>query len=236
MTPYRPFFNNTRVLSVWLALVGLLMSGRAIAQEEDAPGRETSEPDYAPDWTGTSWGFGAVAGAFVLRNEGFEDTLGLAFGAQARVSIALQLADLHLTYFRASSSPTTRDRVVDITTDSVSASVAVHPLFLGAFEPGRLGPFLASFYILAGISFEFAEFESPEARLSESWEVGWHLGLGLDYPVTDPDGSGALWLGGQYRWNNVPTEFGDIDAVNDNLMHQHLFFLIVSYRINGLPF
>jgi hypothetical protein len=192
--------------------------------------------DYSERWTGVYYGTSALTGVHINTNRGFDNTLGLSYGANMRISLALQLLDLHLSYFHSTASPQVDGVGAQLNSDSFSFSGGIHPFFLSAFTSPRMGYFLSSIYLLLGTGFESTEIQYMDVVTPQEWRLGFHTGGGFDYPITSPQQRHAIWFGGQYRFNYVPTEFAPVLAHNQEALRQHLFFLTLSYRINGLPF
>lgn len=246
-------------LALLAAAVTVAAPSRAFADEpdaaEDASGEGEAAPgpdelggpapervgsDYATGWTGVYWGFGVIGGVQVSSNDAFEETLGWVAGAQARLSFALHLMDFQLTYLRGSSTPTTTGLggpvELEVTTDGVSASIAIHPLFIAMPIDPFWGVVFASLHILGGASLEHATFAGPAGAFEQDWTIAWHLGGGLDIPLTDQNAGSSLWVGGQYRFNTYTTDVPALEAVEEDFYQQHFFLVSLSYRINGLPF
>ena len=192
--------------------------------------------DYSERWTGVYYGASTLTGAQINTNRGFEDTLGFSYGANLRISLALQLLDLHLSYIHSASSPQVDGVDAQLNSDNISLSGGIHPFFLSAFTSPRMGYFLSSIYLLLGASFDATEIKYPGISTPRKWRMGVLTGSGFDYPITSPQQRHALWFGGQYRFNFIPTEFAPVLTHNQDALKQHLFFFTLSYRINGLPF
>ncbi len=214
--------------------------GAPDADELGGPAPERVGSDYATGWTGVYWGFGIIGGIQISSNDAFEETLGWAAGAQARLSFALHLMDFQLTYLRGSSTPTTTGlggpAELEVTTDGISASLAIHPLFIAMPIDPFWGVVFASLHILGGASLEHATFEGPAGPFEQDWTIAWHLGGGLDIPLTDQNRGSSLWVGGQYRFNTYTTDVPALEAVEEDFYQQHFFLVSLSYRVNGLPF
>lgn len=220
------------LLSASLAISLTVASSLAVAQEGEPP----NDPgDYSESYSGLFWGFAAVAGPTLIANGSFEDTTGLAYGARFRTSFVLQLLDLHLTYLHAESTPLNEDTKYNIASNAVSLSFAIHPFFLLMFTAPPTNYLFGSMYFMGGASFEFTDYSWQGEQLEESGEIGWHLGLGTDYPVTDPNRGHGLWFGVQWRVTFIPTELPLLDSIHEDVLRQHLFSASLSYRFNGLP-
>jgi len=211
---------------------GLLATSSVATAQEEPP----NDPgDYAESYSGLFWGFAAVAGPTLIANDSFEDTTGLAYGARFRTSFVLQLLDLHLTYLHAESEPVSNGTSYSIASDAVSVSFAVHPFFLLMFNSPPTNYLFGSMYFMGGASFEFTNYSWEDDQLEEAGEIAWHLGLGSDYPLTNPNVGHGLWLGVQWRVTFVPTELPLLDSIYEDSLRQHLFSASLSYRFNGLP-
>ena len=220
-----------------VALFATTFVSAAVSAEDDLSEPDTYEPgDYSEEFNGVFYGIGAFAGPTLMMNDAFEDTMGVVYGAKFRISLVLQLVDLHLAYHHTAASPTAGEHTYDVSTDSLSTSFGIHPFFLVFFDRPPLRYLLGSIYILGGGGLELAEFRWGTNSYEESWKIGFHMGFGADYPITSPDAGYALWLGFQYRLNFVPTEMPVIDAANESYLRQHIFAFDLSLKFNGLPF
>lgn len=212
--------------------------------EEHIPESLETHPDvpedfdgYSERWTGAYLGAGLFGGTAIMGNDSLSNDLAWGLGVKARISMVNNLFHVQLDY-RFGQFAGHLDKTTAITLDhnAVGLSVAFHPLFLTNLGGNRFFYTLASIYLEVGASLNHVSMAIPAQNIEES-DLGYGviLGTGFDVPITDPDASGALWLGTAYRWQGSLVDLGPF-ARDDELMSEHLFWLRAAYRHNGLVF
>ncbi len=230
------------VLCVTLVLP-LSASAQALAEDEPE-GHETPEVggEYSTRFTGVFWEIGATGGVQLLSGDAFDGSMGYGVGGFARLSFALQLFDFQLSYLRGEHAPEVTTPgleapEIDISTDTIALSVGLHPLFLAFMMDPNWGYLFGSMYIMGGVNLDRATFSRGSGTAYEQdWAIGWHLGAGLDYPLTNPQNPTSVWVGAQYRYNTISSDLPELEAVGEELHKQHYFLGRISLRFNGLPF
>ncbi|MFT5432524.1 MAG: hypothetical protein ACI9OJ_003223 [Myxococcota bacterium] len=194
-------------------------------------GAHADESDEGTRYNGGFLAVGLLGGAH-FPDAGRSTDVGWLTGAYARFSTVLQIIDVQGEYHAAGGSLESSHGPVDYIRHSLSTSVNLHPFFLQMLNNNWLWFALTSFYLQAGGSVEFADLanvrEDPDAAFSM------HVGLGFDVPLSQPESSGAFWLGVNWRWKTVFSEWqvggGELDP------DAHLLAIVLSYRYHNLSF
>lgn len=210
------------------ALVQVGALGVVWGQEAEVP------PAYSDLYTGAFYGVGVLAGPVFLGNDEIDGSIGWAVSAEARLDLLLQLVEAQIDFTHSSLSGDLPEGPFDLRSESIAASIGVHPLFAGVFFGEGFGYILSSIYIQWGLSIEFSSIDYQSQTHQDSWELGQHLGTGFDIPLDLVNDGEAFWLGFGYRHNSVPTAFAPISSASADWSH-HQFLLRLCYRINGQP-
>ena len=186
---------------------------------------------YSPFYTGAFLAMGAFAGPTLLSGDGIEAATSVAYGGWVQASSPLQVLDFRLTYYGSShENPTSAGETVKIRQDTLLLSGGGHPFFLAHLENSRFFYALGSLYLLLGVDVELVQAEINGEELSEV-DFGVQLGGGFDIAIDDVDDGGAFWIGVQYLYNQW--DF-DKDPLRDIDIGQHLLFITLGYRNNGV--
>ncbi len=226
---------NNGALTLGVLTLGALTLGAAIhapaacAQEPIEVGDHTP---YSTLYTGSFLALGAFAGPSLTTMRTLEGAWSTSFGAWAQLSVPLQIVDLQWAYFRNDADTTFSDgRDLHFGQDTLSFGAALHPAFLLFLESDPLNTILGGAYTLVGIDVERITADFKGGRGVTEFDLGLQLGAGFDVPLDDYDDGGAFWLGLQYRFNEYAFDASPLRHLD---VSQHLFFLRLSYRRNGL--
>lgn len=197
-------------------------------------GARADDTEVGRFYTGAGVGAAVFAGPTVLGDRSWQDRVGWAVGAYARLSTVMQIVDLQLEYHHDRLDTRADDAPVTVRRHSVSQSTNLHPLFLRMLGNNRLWYILGSWYLQVGLSLELTALESPLLGIDrDDKALGIHVGTGLDFPLDDPNDGGAFWLGVLWRYAFIGMN-PRIGAHED--LDTHFVLLAVSYRSNDLSF
>ena len=159
---------------------------------------------------------------------------GRSVQALARAAFPMSLGDLRLAYthhqlegLSAEAPFSTRQRA-----HALTASLALHPLYLLLLKSDRFGYLAAGFYLDAGAGPRLSRVERLGADPLRELALQWSLGAGLDLPIIDPDRFGqAPWLNLSYqrqghRLRALPAPVA---------IRTHSLYIGLSWRLNRLP-
>jgi len=204
----------------------LLVPRLAVAEDAPSPGVDPAFDGYSDAWTGAFVGLGARGGASWLASPFTEKSqLGWAFNVDVRISAVLSLVEAELDYGLAGHD----FGETSVLHHTFGAFLNLHPLFLVNLGSDALWYAIAAFYLQAGLSLDLITRDGATRDLG----YGTHFGVGLDFPVTDPDDGGALWLGVLYRYALTQVDLG---PPFDTDFSTHTLSLSIAYRNNGLLF
>ncbi|MDX9721666.1 MAG: hypothetical protein RBU37_13025 [Myxococcota bacterium] len=199
----------------------------ATSSPEATQGHSAAAPTehraYAQEWTGAYLGL-ALQGGPSWTQEG---ELGSCLVLSGRLSQVLNLFEVVLDYHFSHHDTKSRP----LLKHAVSASLALHPLFLANLGAEDHWYALASLYLQLGASYNLAR-NDPN---SENWSQGPGLvvGSGIDYPLSDVDAGASVWLGVAYRFSLLALERR---LLRGGDAQEHSLGLVLSYRHNGLLF
>ena len=219
-----------RTLLVLAALA--LCAAPQTALADDAPPITGAEQPYSPYYSGAFVALGAFAGPSLTSVQSLDSAWSTAFGAWVQMSVPLQVIDLQFAYYRNDADATFSDgRNLHVGQDTLSLSAGLHPLYLAHLESNPLFYVLGGTYLLAGVDIEHVAVSFDDGEELSEFDLGLQLGGGLDVPLDNVDDGGAFWLGLQYRFNQYGFETAPLRDLD---VSQHLFFIRLSYRRNGL--
>ncbi len=174
---------------------------------------------------------GAFAGPSLTRGRKLDGAWSTSFGAHAQLSTPMQLIDAQAAYLRNDATGTLRSgQDLSIAQDTFSFGFGLHPFFLSYLRSSFWWNLLGSNYLYVGADIDRLSATVEGKEISEL-DLGLQVGWGLDIPLDDFNDGGAFWLGVQYRYNQYEFETQPIRALD---VRQHLFFVRLSYRRNGL--
>lgn len=210
----------TRHLATIAALATVLLATPAASQQRAFDDGWTSPPRQEPQsFNGSFFGFGARLGSTSVADS---DWSGYSIDVGPRMAFAAYVGDLRLGYRYDHLGE-------DLSVHSISPSLAIHPLYLVLLGNGWLWYTIASLYIDAGVSLQFA---STPDHLDPA--LAFHWGAGIDIPVWSPDILGhGLWINLLYRNLRGSLELPDTPSRS---LSQHTLFLGLEWRTNTLPF
>lgn len=179
-------------------------------------------------FTGATIGLSAHGGAAILNDDRVQGRTGFVAGVAGRLTSALFLGDVEIAYTASRFAASVAGGPLGITRHSFSATLGLHPLFILTLGNRRLHYILGSFHVLVGFSLEVTS-ASLDGRSRARGDPAWHLGIGFDIPVTDPNEGRGLWLGLRFRQIRLgtdivrpfATELGDLQL-----------FVTLAYRWN----
>ena len=169
----------------------------------------------------------------LLTNRGGTYEMGFGGEVTGRVSILMHLFDAVSGYRFTSYGFTTDGSDVDLQQHSLYAAIRLHPMFMVLLTQSYLSYILSSAYLDVGATLNVTDWSTPEEDDTE-WGLGVRIGLGLDFPLTIPDGDGSLWFGVGYErsfLNKLENRNAPIRDINE-----HIFQARLSYRFHNLRF
>ena len=214
------------------AAVLLLIALCASPAQASDPAPTGERAPFTPLYTGAFVAMGAFAGPSHTTMRSLESAWSASYGAWAQLSIPLQILDFQGAYFRNDASTTFTDgRGLQFGQDTLSFAAAIHPAFLLFLESDTFNDIVAGTYFLIGSDVERVTASFEDGQEVSEFDIGLQLGAGLDFPLDNYQDGGAFWLGVQYRFNQYDFETNPLRNLD---VRQHLFFIRLSYRRNGL--
>jgi len=136
----------------------------------------------------------------------------------------VQLSSLASTY-----QAKVGDADQDILRISTGAEVHLHPFFLMTLRNTLLWNWLAGIYASIGADLDLTQI--GDAAIEP--DFGWHVGLGMDIPITSPEIESSLWLGLAYR-----IKFLDVlgPSGEERDFNEHTIVITIGYRNNDINF
>jgi hypothetical protein len=192
----------------------------------DAPG-EAAAPEAQGRYQGAFWGPQLHLGLTTRLDAGAGEAPGPALGLSLRVATLAELLDLQLTALGSwyQARPPGAEPV-DVKRLSVGVEIHLHPLFLRHLQGTWLDLWLAGLYLAAGGDADVTDLDGAGQSRTEV-DFGWHLGAGMDVPLTDPRRGPSVWIGLAYRLKFLFVSTG-IPGLHD--FSEHTLLLTVGYR------
>jgi hypothetical protein len=141
----------------------------------------------------------------------------------------LSLADVQISFVGSRYRAELEQGSFDVTRFSVGGEIHLHPLFLFTIRNTRVWYWLAGIYGSVGMDLDITQFEDEGTEL----DFGWHIGAGMDVPLTDPDAGSSLWLGLAYRLKFL--EILDPHGIAADF-DEHMLLLTIGYRNHDVDF
>ena len=203
------------------ALFALLLGAAPLCWAEE------SEPRHA--YQGAYWGLQAHTGLLIPEGLGEGSEPGIAYGVSARFSLYASLLDLqlkatagHYTLAQEGASAEQIDRF------SVGLENHAHPFLVLIIQKRPLQQWLAGLYMSLGLDLDIAHRRSDGELFVYP---GFKMGLGSEYPLTDPDRGWSLWLGASYHYKMTVGSAPELGEMNE-----HLIEFTLGYRNNDIFF
>lgn len=202
-------------------MVALLLSGPAGAATDGAA-------DKTP-YQGAFWALQGEASMTLRRAAGEGESPGLSGGLSLRLATVLSLADIQVSLLGGSQALAWGTGGHTLDRGSLEVEARLHPLFLWTLRNTRLGFGVSGFYVSTGLGMEVTSWRDAGTEV----DVSWHVGTGLDVPLTDPQEGASLWLGMGYRMKFLAVDGPqghplDLDA--------HTIVITLGYRDNDIGF
>ena len=221
-----PLYNERIVLMHPTALLRplllaflLLSSAQSLAEE--------SEDRHA--YQGAYWGLQAHTGLIIPETHAEGSTPGLSYGVSTRLALFASLLDLqlkasagHYTLATPEGALTPVDRL------SIGVENHAHPFLVLIIQKRPMQQWLAGLYLSLGLDLDLTH-----RRDTSEWFVNpaLKMGLGSEYPLSEPDKGWSLWLGVNYHYKlsfGVAPELGDLN--------EHMIEFTFGYRNNDIFF
>jgi hypothetical protein len=188
-----------------------------------------AEEETKHAYQGAYWGLQAHTGVIMPSAliEGAQP--GVSYGVSARFSLFASLLDLQLKVSGGHYTLVEPDgRLAQVDRLSVGIENHAHPLMVLIIQKRPLQQWLAGLYLSMGLDLDLTH-----RRSDSEWFVypGFKMGLGSEYPLTDPDAGWSVWLGVNYH---IKLTVGDVPELGD--MDEHLIEFTVGYRDNDIFF
>lgn len=203
------------------ALLCLLLASSAHAKRDD----------IGTLYTGGSLGAGFLAGPQLLSDGG---DVGWLVGVYGRWHTVMTVFSVQLEYDLSAAELTQPGGNVDFMRHSFTSQFNFHPMFLSLFNNDWLWYTLTAWYVGVGAGIEHTTLESRAADLDRSdTAFSMHVGSGIELPLGDPNGWGAVWLGAAWRWKFV---FMDPLLEGRDNLNAHHFLVTLTLRHNNTSF
>jgi len=202
-------------------LASLIVAAPAHAEETDETRR------YGKFYNGAFVDVSARAGYQHVTSAPYR---GVSWDVGIRQALVMHLLDTRLAFGEEHVSPRGDADAQKLVVRSVGLSSAFHPLFMALLFSDWLGYLVASWYLEAGIGGQYA---TLDGGAQDDWGFRFHVGSGVDVPLTDPDRGWSFWLNSLYRFTWADFDFDSGAELN---LHHHGFFAGLSLRFNGLLF
>ncbi|MCB9788760.1 MAG: hypothetical protein H6744_18945, partial [Deltaproteobacteria bacterium] len=215
--------RRARAASWAAALVLLLAGGHARADEATVH-----------RYQGAFWAIQAHTGLVMRRDPRPGEGVGAALGGSLRLATVLSLLDIQASVFAARYETRALDDArVRVTRWSLGFEGHLHPLFLGTIYNNRLWYWLAGIYGSFGVDLDLTRLAVSGPGSLRDRGLAWHLGVGMDVPVTDPNRGAGFWLGVAFR-----AKFLDVDSGGLGLgsFNERMITLTFAYRNNNIFF
>jgi hypothetical protein len=235
--------TTASLVAAWLAVAA---APRARAQEPppQAPAAEAAAqaPKPAPaappahKYQGAYWGLQLHLGLVHRLAARADDLPGPMVGVSARIASILSIADFQLnlqgSMYTAHTAAADEVAVKRLT---VELEGHFHPMFMQHLQNTDYWFWVAGvagIYGSAGVALEITDLDGAGQSRTEL-DAGWHLGAGMDYPLTDVHAGWSLWLGVAYklRFLSVDTGIGGLGNFSE-----HTVVITLGYRNNDIFF
>lgn len=224
-----------------LALTAAILSALAITQSPKTAAAQGFDDSWQPEhleaygdsFNGT---FTAIEARYGLTQVGGNDYSGYSLDAGLRMAFPMYVGDMRLGYrFDDLSHDGKAPDPGQISTHSLIASLALHPLYLVLLGNDWLSYTIASLYVDLGLGAQLSWRDMKSPVSGDGFDAGfaWHLGAGIDIPLWDADLGQAPWLNLLYRYQRADFDLDDERALD---LHTHTLFVGLSWRFNRLLF
>lgn len=155
-----------------------------------------------------------------------------------RIASIMSVADIQLTIQGSMYDVGVNGGDVAIKRLSTGVEARLHPLFMRHLESDNFHLWLAGLYGSLGVDLDITAVNA-DALLGQrdidrvEFDVGWHLGAGMDYPLTNVHEGWSLWIGVGYKLRFLSVNTGLKDLTNFN---EHTFVITLGYRNNDIFF
>jgi hypothetical protein len=183
-------------------------------------------------YQGAFWAIQAHTGVAMRRDRRPGETLGPALGGSLRFATVLSVLDLQGSIFAARySTRAADDSPVEVTRWSLGFEGHLHPLLLGTVYNNRLWYTLSAIYASFGVDLDLTRLGVRGAPDPRDRGIGWHLGAGVDVPITDPNRGAGFWLGMAYRAKFLRVDSRELALGS---FDEHMITLTIAYRNNNI--
>jgi hypothetical protein len=191
-----------------------------------------SKVDVSQDssaYQGSYWSVQGHLGVTTGFEDGHVESPGPSLGLSLRLASVLSLADFQLSALGSTYTAALGESPMGVTRISVGVEAHLHPFFLLTLRNSLLWNWIAGIYGSIGADLDLTVID----KLPVETDLGWHVGLGMDIPLTNPNEGTSAWLGVAYRIKflevrgptGVETDFGE-----------HTFLFTIGYRDNDINF
>ncbi|MEZ4266800.1 MAG: hypothetical protein R3F39_10510 [Myxococcota bacterium] len=183
-------------------------------------------------YQGAFWAIQAHTGLVLRKDQRPGETVGPALGGSLRFATVLSVLDLQASVFAARYSTRALDDTrVQVTRWSLGFEGHLHPLLLGTVYNNRLWYWLSSIYASFGVDLDFTRLGLRDGPDKRDRGLAWHLGAGMDVPVTDPNRGAGFWLGIAFRAKFLNVDSG---ALGLGDFDERMVTLTFAYRNNNI--
>ena len=196
-------------------------------------------PHRPPRYQGAFFAAQAHAGLAMRLKPGDGEWPGPVVGLSGRVASVVSLADVLLgiygtrlrpTSSRQGTAPGPRPTLLRLT---LTAEARLHPLFTQILQGTPLDLWLSGLYLSLGLDLDVSWLTASE-RSAHGVAVGGHVGVGMSWPLTNPDDGASLWLGLGYQvaLKHTPSALRRLAPLGD--LDEHALILTLGWRDNRI--
>ncbi len=211
------------------------------AASED-PARPTSAPDPPeyqeadqPDvhlYQGAYWSLQAHVGLVARMRTKTSESPGPLLGVSARVATLMSLLDVQAHFFAGLYEASTRSGVpVAVGRYSLGLEAKLHPFLTTILSNSTFFYWFAGLYGCGGADLDITTLKARGGSQTTDVNLGWSVGGGSDFPITDPNAGWGLWVGVEYKVKFLGVRSRDLAL---GPFDEHLFMVTVAYRDNDI--
>jgi hypothetical protein len=183
-------------------------------------------------YQGAFWAIQAHTGLVFRRDPRPDESIGPVLGGSLRLATVLSVLDIQGSVFAARySTRAVDDSRVQVTRWSLGFEGHLHPLLLGTVYNNRLWYWLSSIYASFGVDLDLTRLGLRDAPDRKDRGLAWHLGAGMDVPITDPNRGSGFWLGLAFRAKFLNVDSG---ALGLGDFDERMVTLTFAYRNNNI--
>ena len=195
---------------------------------------EYSEGDEPPVYLyqGAYWSLQGHVGLLARASPKSAEAPGPLIGASARFAAVLSLLDLQAHFFAGLYEATAGSGTpVSVGRYSLGLEARFHPFLITILSNSTFFYWLAGLYGSGGADLDITTLKPRGGPVRTDVNVGWTIGAGSDFPLTDPNEGWGVWIGAQYKRKFLGVRSEDLSL---GAFDEHLFMLTLAYRNNDI--